>query len=219
MSNPAVFLDKDGTLIEDVPYNVDPRHVRFLQGSRDGVRRLHEAGYRIVVVTNQSGVARGLFDEPQLRAVAEHIRDVVAGWGVPLSGFYYCPHLVEGTVPEYSFDCECRKPAPGLIHQAARELDLDLSRSWFVGDILGDVEAGKAAGCRTILVETGKPEEEKEKGALPIASRPDHRARDLTEAAWIILSSGNAGRLASTARHHEADRRHDEVGASAGGER
>lgn len=152
MLRPAVFLDKDGTLIHDVPYNVDPARVELTLGAREGVRMLRAAGYALVVASNQSGVARGLFtsdDLSRVRARIEHLLDLA------LDGFYCCPHLPDGKVVAYAIACECRKPRPGLLTRAARELGLDLGRSWMVGDILSDIEAGARAGCRTALLTCG----------------------------------------------------------------
>jgi histidinol-phosphate phosphatase family protein len=185
-SRRAVFLDKDGTLVEDVPYNVDPRLVRLLPGAGDGLRRLQDAGLLLFVVSNQSGVARGLFPESALSPVEERLRGLLADCGVALDGFYYCPHHLEGVVAGYASHCDCRKPAPGLIRRAAAEHGLDLGRSWMVGDILDDVEAGRAAGCRTVLVDNGHETE----WVLTPGRQPDLRAADLREAARLILSGG-----------------------------
>ena len=178
----AVFLDKDGTIIEDVPYNVDPARMRLSPGARTGLRMLHEAGYRLIVVSNQSGVARGYFPERALAGVAVCLAELLEGADVKLDGFYYCPHHPDGVVPEYAVECDCRKPAPGLILQAAAEHDIDLSASWFVGDILNDVEAGRRAGCQTILLDNGGETE----WQLSRDRLPDHLAADLVEAARIV---------------------------------
>ncbi|MBE7549555.1 MAG: HAD family hydrolase [Anaerolineales bacterium] len=158
-NHPAVFLDKDGTLIEDVPYNVNPDLIRLTPGVVETLPALHAAGYRLFVISNQSGVARGYFPEAALLAVEARLRDLLAQINAPLSGFYYCPHHPDGSVPAYAVACACRKPAPGLLHQAAAEHHLNLERSWFVGDILDDVEAGRRAGCRTILLANGNETE------------------------------------------------------------
>lgn len=181
----AVFLDKDGTLIHDLPYNVDPALIRFLPGAREAVQSLHGAGFALVVITNQSGVARGYFAEADLAPVEQHLRRRFADWGVPLAGFFYCPHHPEGAVPAYSTSCACRKPEPGLLFSAAAELNIDLSQSWFVGDILDDVEAGRRAGCRTILVNTGGETE----WVITPQRLPHHIAGDLTAAARLITSA------------------------------
>ncbi|PSR12416.1 HAD family hydrolase [filamentous cyanobacterium CCP3] len=153
---PAIFLDKDGTLIDDVPYNVDPALIRLGAGVATGVRRLYEAGFALVVVTNQSGVARGYFAESAIAPMERHLRQLLE---VPLAGFYYCPHHPQGAVARYAFRCRCRKPEPGMLRRAAAELNLDLERSWMVGDILNDIEAGRRGGCRTVLLDNGNETE------------------------------------------------------------
>ncbi len=183
----AVFLDKDGTLIEDVPYNVDPERIVLAPGAAEGSRQLHRAGYALIVVSNQSGVARGYFPEEALRGVEARLRELLAEEGVPLAGFYYCPHHPEGTVAHYARECDCRKPAPGLILTAAREHQIELKHSWMIGDILNDVEAGRRAGCKTILLDNGH----ETVWHLTRERRPHRVARDLSQAAHIILSRDN----------------------------
>jgi histidinol-phosphate phosphatase family protein len=185
-----VFLDKDGTLVEDVPYNVDPARIRLTVGAVTGLFALHAAGYRLVVVSNQSGVARGLFAESALRVVRARLRELLEDVGVRLAGFYYCPHHPHGSVAAYAQACDCRKPAPGLLRRAAVELDLDVAASWMVGDILDDVQAGRAAGCRTLLLDNGH---ETEWVRAP-EREPDVTAPDLAAAARAILSSRGTGR-------------------------
>lgn len=145
---PAVFLDKDGTLVDDVPYNVDPARVRLTLGAREGARILRASGYALVVASNQSGIARGLFTADALCEVRDRIEHLL---DLRLDGFYFCPHLPDGPAEV----CECRKPRPGLLTRAADELSLDLRRSWMIGDILSDIEAGARAGCRTALLTFG----------------------------------------------------------------
>jgi D-glycero-D-manno-heptose 1,7-bisphosphate phosphatase len=149
---PAVFLDKDGTLIRDVPYNVDVDRIELYSDTGPALSRLQAAGFALVVVSNQSGVARGYFTEPALRGVETRLGELLAAFDVRIDAFYYCPHHRGGTVPEYTVACDCRKPEPGLLLRAAREHDLDLDASWMIGDTLHDVEAGHRAGCRSILV-------------------------------------------------------------------
>jgi len=185
MNQRAVFLDKDGTLIEDVPYNVDPELIRLAPGVVEGLRALHHAGYQLVVITNQSGVARGYFGEEALAAVKRRLRELLDAHGVPLAGFYYCPHHPDGVVPGYALACACRKPEPGLVLLAAREQGLDLSQSWFVGDILNDVEAGRRAGCRTILVDNGGETE----WVFTSRRRPHHTVSNFSQVAPIIMRS------------------------------
>lgn len=135
----------------------------------------------MVVITNQSGLARGYFGEDELARMHEHLRAQLLSLGVELAGIYRCPHHPEGTVPALATLCACRKPAPGLLLQAAEELDINLSRSWFVGDILDDVEAGKRAGCHTVLVDLGSE-------CAPDCSlrQPDFVARTTCHALQII---------------------------------
>lgn len=149
---PAIFFDRDGVLIEDSHYVASVAEVRVIPGAADAVRRAQAAGYAVVVVTNQSGVARGLFPEAQVAAVHAHIETES---GLTFDRWEYCPHHTDGTVPEFTSDCDCRKPKPGMLRRAAAALDLDFARSWIIGDRATDLEAGFAAGCRAILVRTG----------------------------------------------------------------
>lgn len=184
MSNRAVFLDKDGTLIPDLPYNVDPRRIQLAPGAELGLPLLHAAGYQLIVITNQSGVARGYFPETALAAVEARLRQLLLEIDVPLTGFYYCPHHPEGTVPEYTVPCGCRKPAPGLLIRAAQDHGIVLEASWLIGDILHDVEAGCRAGCRTVLIDNGN---ETEWQVSPRRS-PQAIVADLAEAGLVITT-------------------------------
>ena len=180
--NAAVFLDKDGTLVENVPYNADPAKIRLAAGAGQALRVMQAAGYRIFVVSNQSGVARGYFPETALAGVLKRLRELLDAQGVDLAGFYYCPHHPQGAVTTYATGCTCRKPEPGLILRAATEHEVDLEKSWLVGDILDDVEAGRRAGCRTILIDNGN-ETEWRNGA---DRTPDFKVADLPAAARVI---------------------------------
>jgi len=180
----AVFLDKDGTLIENVPYNIDVERIRFTAGAEQAVPRLAGAGFAIAIVSNQPGVARGMFDEAAVAEVGRALADKLAKLGVGLAGFYYCPHDPTGAVERYRRTCGCRKPAPGLLERAARELDVDLTSSWLIGDILDDIEAGRRAGCRTILVDVGSETEWR----MSRERLPHHVVGDLEEAAELILA-------------------------------
>ena len=159
MPSPALFLDRDGTLVHPRHYPTTPEELCLYDGIGPLLAALQgsgsAAGLRLVVITNQSGLARGLFDAAALVRMHNHLTGELARSGARLDGIYYCPHHPEGTVPELAVTCPCRKPAPGLLLQAAQDLDLDLAASWFIGDILDDVEAGNRAGCRTILVDLG----------------------------------------------------------------
>ncbi len=144
----AIFLDKDGTLIDDVPYNVDPDRMTLAPGAAAGVRRLSGLGYRFLVISNQPGVAQGRFDAGALEPVRQRLAQLLSEQGAHLDGFYYCPHGPDD-------GCACRKPLPGMLMRAAAEHQVDLAASWMIGDILDDVEAGGRAGCRTILIDNG----------------------------------------------------------------
>jgi D-glycero-D-manno-heptose 1,7-bisphosphate phosphatase len=185
MPRRAVFLDKDGTLIENVPYNVDPVRIRLAPRAVEGLRMLAGAGFALVVVSNQSGVARGYFDLAALELVRERLEMLLAAGGVRLDGFHFCPHHPDGSVEVFARPCDCRKPLPGMLRHAARDLGIDLEQSWMVGDILDDVEAGRAAGCRSVLVDNGN-ETEWRSGSL---REPHVRVADLHEAARVITGA------------------------------
>jgi D-glycero-D-manno-heptose 1,7-bisphosphate phosphatase len=178
----AVFIDKDGTLIHDVPYNVDPRRVSLTKDAGAALGRMKKAGYQLVVISNQSGIARVLFEEKDLLPVNRQIQQLLAPCGVQIDAFYYCPHGPHD-------ECQCRKPRPGMILQAARERMIDTRNSWMIGDILNDVEAGNRAGCRTIHLNNGN-ETEWIKGNY---REPAYSVWNLTEAADIICHYANTG--------------------------
>lgn len=159
LRRPAIFLDKDGTIVEDIPYNVDPRRVRLYPEVPEVLAAWRARGYLLVVISNQPGVALGRFDEAALKTANAAIVGMLADEDIPLAGFYYCPHHPAGSVAAYTRDCDCRKPRCGLLLRAARDLQIDLRRSWMIGDILNDVEAGSRAGCRSILVDRGNETE------------------------------------------------------------
>lgn len=151
----AIFIDKDGTLIEDIPYNVDPTRLRFSDGAVDALKIFSRLGFSLIIISNQSGIARGYFDEHDLHQVRITLTEMLASRGVKLDAFYFCPHHPDGEVEPYNIECHCRKPRPGMILGAAQQHNIDLSRSWMIGDILNDVEAGNRAGCKTILLDNG----------------------------------------------------------------
>jgi D-glycero-D-manno-heptose 1,7-bisphosphate phosphatase len=191
--NRAVFIDKDGTLVEDVPYNVDPALLRFTPHAMDGLRLLARQGYKLIVVTNQPGLAYGRFTRAALAQLHAALAGMMADEHVPLADFYACPHA-PGPAGRVSA-CLCRKPAPGLLHQAARAHAIDLRRSWMIGDILDDIEAGQRAGCRTVLLDVGS---ETVWRMSPLRT-PHHRAANLLEAATIILANDEPVRDAAPA--------------------
>jgi D-glycero-D-manno-heptose 1,7-bisphosphate phosphatase len=152
---PAVFLDRDGTLIEERGYLDDVELIAPFAYTTTALAALRDAGFALVVVTNQAGVARGLFDEAFVRRAHEHLAALLARDGVVLDGYYYCPHHPEGTVAQYRRVCRCRKPGPGMVEQASVDLGLDVARSFVVGDKWLDVQLAANAGARGILVRTG----------------------------------------------------------------
>lgn len=180
--SPAVFLDRDGTINEDPGYLTDPSEVHLLPGVGEALRLLQKQGFLLVVVSNQSGVARGLLTETAVEQIHMRLETLLGAEGVSLAGAYYCPHHPEGIAP-YRKTCHCRKPRGGLVEQAAREHRLDLSQSYVIGDQPVDVELARQMGMPGILVLTGQ-------GRLSLASgeiQPDYVASDLTAAArWIL---------------------------------
>ena len=185
MALKAIFLDRDGTLVDNVPYNADPSRLRFTRNAIEGLRQLREAGFEFVLISNQSGVARGYFNEADVSRLDACLRGLLDDAGVPLLDSYYCFHLHGGLIPAYAVECDCRKPLPGLILRAAAEHDIDLDASFMVGDILDDVEAGHAAGCASILINNGGETE----WLLTPSRMPDCVATDLSEAAILILNA------------------------------
>lgn len=177
----AIFLDRDGTLVHPRHYPSRPEQLVLYEGLGPELGALRHAGYRLVVVTNQSGLARGHFTPDDLARMHLHLRHELHNLGVRIDGIYHCPHHPDGVVTELAIDCDCRKPRPGMLKRAARDLDIDLGASWMVGDILDDIEAGKRAGCRTVLVDLGSE-------TLPASSarQPDFVATTTAEALRII---------------------------------
>ncbi|MCM8748091.1 HAD family hydrolase [Thermomicrobiaceae bacterium CFH 74404] len=153
MASRAIFLDRDGTLVWPRAYPSTPEELTLYEGIGPELHALQQQGFRLVVVTNQSGVAHGYFTVQALAQMHHHLARELSKFDVHLDGIYFCPHHPQGTVPEFRCQCACRKPEPGMLLAAAADLGLDLSRSWMVGDILDDIEAGKRAGCRTVLVD------------------------------------------------------------------
>jgi histidinol-phosphate phosphatase family protein len=181
----VVLFDKDGTLIEDVPYNVDPALMRLPPGAGPALQRLAAAGYGAAVVTNQSGVALGRFSLRDLDAVRDRLAQLLAAEGVPLLGFYACPHLPTGSVPAFAVACACHKPRDGLLRQAIADLGLETGSTWMVGDSWADVAAGRSCGCRTLLVGP----EARSAATLPPAHRPELAAPDLATGIDALLAA------------------------------
>ncbi len=175
----AIFLDRDGVLIEDTGYPDDPDRIALLPGVAEGLRLLQSEGWRLVVVTNQSGIARGKFSLETLEAIHDRLIAQLADEGIRLDALYYCPHHPEGSEPRFRTACDHRKPAPGMLHSAAETLGFDLPECWMVGDKESDVRAGQAAGCRTVRIGPG-------------ATDADFQANDLREATRLIQNEAAA---------------------------
>jgi D-glycero-D-manno-heptose 1,7-bisphosphate phosphatase len=183
----AVFLDRDGTVAEEVGYVNHASRIRLIPGSADAVRRVREAGFLAVVVTNQAGVARDYFEEFVVHQANQRLAELLSLEGAALDGLYYCPHHPSAGVPPYRQECECRKPRPGMLQQAARDLKIDLAQSYMVGDGLVDVEAARAAGVVPVLVLTGYGRGHFEHRRSRWKVEPEHIAENLPEAvSWIL---------------------------------
>ncbi|HTY12660.1 MAG TPA: D-glycero-beta-D-manno-heptose 1,7-bisphosphate 7-phosphatase [Candidatus Omnitrophota bacterium] len=179
--NRAVFLDKDGTINEDPGYVSHYRDVKILPHSAEAIKLLNEAGYKVIVITNQAGVARGYFGEDMLQAINKTMQKHLLSKGAYIDDIYYCPHHKEHGHYPYRRECECRKPGTALFKKAAKRHDIDLSRSFMVGDHSGDIEGGNKAGAKTVLVLTGHEK------ISDMKVKPDHVADNLLEAAkWIL---------------------------------
>lgn len=180
MLNRAVFLDRDGVIIADTGYIDSIKRVFFLPGVAEGLKKLQEKGFMLVIITNQSGVARGFFSEQTLKGINKNILDRLKIQGVEIEKVYYCPHHPEGKIKEYTLQCDCRKPLPGMILQAARELNIDLGASFLIGDSERDILAGQSAGCKTILLKNPKKE-------LNSSVKPDKIVENLQQAVEFIF--------------------------------
>ncbi|WP_432712348.1 D-glycero-alpha-D-manno-heptose-1,7-bisphosphate 7-phosphatase [Pedobacter sp.] len=180
----AIFLDKDGTLIPDVPYNVDPAKISLSAEAVEGLQKLQQSGFLLFVISNQAGVAMGYFKETALQPVEVKLQSLMGANNLHLSGFYWCPHHPEALLSSYRIDCNCRKPKPGLIQKAAAAHGIDLSQSWMIGDILNDIEASHRAGCRAVLIENGNETEWK----MNELRLPDVIANNINQAADNILN-------------------------------
>jgi D,D-heptose 1,7-bisphosphate phosphatase len=188
--NTAVFLDRDGTINEEVGYLDSLDKLKIIPSAYEAIRLINESGMKVVVISNQAGVARGFFTEDFVKITHEHLQTALRQQGATIDNFYYCPHHPTEGIEPYRKDCNCRKPAPGMLLRAVQDLNIDLTRSYLVGDRFNDMEAGKKIGVRGILVKTGfgqsllqddGPDE-----ATP-ENKPDFIAADILEAVkWIL---------------------------------
>ncbi len=179
MSKRAAFIDRDGTIVQGIEYLRSPEELVLLPDAARAIRQFNEIGYLTIIVTNQSGIARGYFTEERLREIHHRLAHMLSEEGARIDAIYYCPHLAEGTVEAYSIDCRCRKPRPGMLHRAAREHDIDLSKSIMLGDTPADVMAGKSAGCKTVLIQPSG-------SGFDMSVSPDYVAKDLMGAVALV---------------------------------
>ncbi len=184
----AVFLDRDGTIIVDKDYLTDPDQIEFIPGAVEALRRLRSAGFLLVVCTNQSAIARGMMTQQEYLRLQERFLQMLREADVPLDGCYYCPHLKDGTVKEFSFECDCRKPRMGMFLRARDDLRINPFLSYAIGDSLRDVIPAWQMGLKTVLVRTGKGERS---SGVELANRfVTHVADDISAAAdWIMADS------------------------------
>lgn len=190
MADKAVFLDRDRTLMEDPGYASQVEDVKLLPGVELALKSLAQVGYKLVVVTNQSGVARGLLSEESLGRIHEELQRQLGEKGAHLDAIYYCPFHPEGVVEGYARESDERKPHPGMLRRAAREMNLDLPASWMIGDSPRDVEAGQRADCRTIRLRSSEDTFHGELSDEDV--RADYTVRNLVEAARVILHEAPA---------------------------
>ena len=184
----AVFLDRDGTINEEREYLHRVEEFAFIPGVPEAIRRLKEAGFLVIVVTNQSGVGRGYYDEAALCVLHRHLDAELARSGTAIDAYYFCPHHPRHAEGDYRRECSCRKPLPGMLLQAAADFGIDLAASYMVGDKLADVEAGLAAGCRPILVRTGYGAAEESRLPAGVSCHDD-----LPAAVTALLAAEEAG--------------------------
>jgi D-glycero-D-manno-heptose 1,7-bisphosphate phosphatase len=188
MKRPAVFIDRDGTISDEVGYVNHPSRFRLLEHSTEALRLLNEAGWLAILVTNQAGVARGYFSEAMVQEVHADLAALLEKGGARLDAIYYCAHHPTVGEPPYRLDCDCRKPRPGLINRAAAEWEIDLANSWMVGDRVSDVELARNAGVHSALVLTGYGRGEWEHQRSSWTMEPEIVADNLLEAVKLILS-------------------------------
>lgn len=191
MSSKAIFIDRDGTLNEDVGYISDPEEFRLFDFAPEAVRLINNSGFLVIVLTNQSGIARGFLTEEILGRLHDKMESELAHRGARIDRIYFCPHHPEIGEPPYKVDCDCRKPKSGLILQAAREMDVNLKKSYVVGDRYRDMETGQAVGATGVLVLTGFGSEEARTPPANRLQQPEHVAENLVEAVRWILNREN----------------------------
>lgn len=188
MKQRAVFIDRDGTISEEVGYINHVSRFRLFPYAPAAIKHLNENGWLAIVITNQAGVARGYFSEDTIQAVHGAMTNELKSNGAQLDAIYYCAHHPSVGEPPYRFDCDCRKPKPGLISRATKNFDIDLQKSWMVGDRYSDVELARNAGVKSMFVLSGYGRGEWEHQRASWTEQPDLVAEDLLEAVRFIVS-------------------------------
>jgi len=190
--NKAVFLDRDGVITKEPPFyahRID--QLELIPKSSEAIRLLNKNGFKVIVVSNQAGVAKGYYQEKNIQIYNNEMKRQLKEKGAHIDAIYYCPHHSEATIEKYKIDCECRKPKPGMLRQAEKDLNLDLKCSFLIGDKMSDIEAGYRAGCRTILVLTGQGNDELKK-ISEMDTKPTYISKDLFTAIQIIKRSNKS---------------------------
>lgn len=185
----AIFIDRDGTINEEVGYITDPSQVRVYDFAVDAIRSINEAGFLAIAVTNQAGIARGVFTEDFLSEIHLLINDTLRSGGARLDAIYFCPHHPRDGGQPYRIECDCLKPLPGMLLRAAEDFNIDLAGSYMIGDRYRDVEAGHRAGALSVMVRTGYGEAELATESTLWSRKPEHVASNLLEATRWILST------------------------------
>ena len=180
----AIFLDRDGTINVDTGYTYKIEDLKFEEGAVEGLKLLQGSGFKLIIVTGQSGIGRGYYTEEYYHRFMQHMRSELRRKGVNIERDYFCPHHPEKGKGKYRVDCECRKPKIRMLKMAASDFGLDLSRCWVVGDKTDDIEMGRRANCRTVLVRTGKGGKD---GNFKVT--PEYTADNLLDAARYIISN------------------------------
>lgn len=187
---PAVFLDRDGTMIHDVGYLSRREDLKWFSWTLDAIRLLNRAGFAVCVTTNQGGIGLGFYEEQFVKDLHVEMGATIAAAGGRIDGWYYCPHYPTAVIERLRMDCDCRKPKPGMVRQAAAELDLDLPASYVVGDKIADVGLAKAVGAKGVLVKTGHGDAEvrRHSGVVPDAAAVSHTLAEAVS--WILIDAG-----------------------------
>lgn len=177
----AIFLDRDGVIVEDCDYTYRKDQLKLIPGSAEAIKLLNGNDFLVIVVTNQSGVAKGYFTEMDVTLFNESMEEKLREYGSYIDAIYYCPHHIEAKIEKYKINCDCRKPKPGMLKEAEKRFDIDLRQSFIIGDRLSDIDAGKCIGCKAIMVLTGYGRGE------PKDDRIDHITQNLYDAVKYIL--------------------------------